>query len=103
MLVVDGDGALPARIEANTTRRISQMRAASRAARAVFLCTAPTSGKPAAGITGQGLRLACAEPGDQLAIFGEALRELERTSRVPLRGGGPLLLLDTADVEPGGR
>jgi hypothetical protein len=28
------------------------------------------------GVTGQGLRLACAEPGDQLAIFGEALREL---------------------------
>ncbi len=73
---VDGDGALPARMEANTTRRISQMRAASRAARAVFLCTAPTAGKPNAGITGQGLRLACAEPGDQLAIFGEALREL---------------------------
>jgi Protein of unknown function (DUF499) len=73
---VDGDGALPARMEANTTRRISQMRAASRSARAVFLCTAPTAGKPNAGITGQGLRLACAEPGDQLAIFGEALREL---------------------------
>ena len=73
---VDGDGALPARIEANTTRRISQTRAASRAARAVFLCTAPTAGKPNAGITGQGLRLACAEPGDQLAIFGEALREI---------------------------
>ena len=35
-----------------------------------------TAGKPNAGITGQGLRLACAEPGDQLAIFGEALREL---------------------------
>jgi hypothetical protein len=73
---VDGDGALPSRMEVNPTRRISQMRAASRAARAVFLCTAPTAGKPNAGITGQGLRLACAEPGDQLAIFGEALREL---------------------------
>lgn len=73
---VDGDGALPARMEANTTRRMSQLRAASRAARSVFLCTAPTSGSPNAGVTGQGLRLACAEPGDQLAIFGEALREL---------------------------
>ena len=34
------------------------------------------SASPNAGLTGQGLRLACAEPGDQLAIFGEALREL---------------------------
>jgi Protein of unknown function (DUF499)/Swt1-like HEPN len=73
---VDGEGALPARIEANPSRRISQARAATRAARAVFLCSAPLVGQPNAGLTGQGLRLACAEPGDQLAIFGEALREL---------------------------
>lgn len=73
---VDGDGALPARMEANPSRRISQLRAATRAARAVFLCSAPSVGQPNAGLTGQGLRLACAEPGDQLAIFGEALREL---------------------------
>ncbi len=42
----------------------------------MFLCSAPLAGQPNAGLTGQGLRLACAEPGDQLAIFGEALREL---------------------------
>ena len=53
-----------------------RLRAATRAARAVFLCSAPLVGQPNAGLTGQGLRLACAEPGDQLAIFGEALREL---------------------------
>jgi hypothetical protein len=73
---VDGEGSLPARMEINPQRRISQVRAASRAARAVFLCSAPIAGQPNAGLTGRGLRLACAEPGDQLAIFGEALREL---------------------------
>ena len=73
---VDGDGSLPSRMEANPSRRMSQARAATRAARAVFLCSAPLVGQPNAGLTGQGLRLACAEPGDQLAIFGEALREL---------------------------
>jgi Protein of unknown function (DUF499) len=73
---VDGDSSLPARMEANPSRRISQARAATQAARAVFLCSAPLVGQPNAGLTGQGLRLACAEPGDQLAIFGEALREL---------------------------
>jgi predicted AAA+ superfamily ATPase len=73
---VDGEGSLPARMEANPSRRIAQLRAATRAARSVFLCTAPLVGSPNAGLTGQGLRLACAEPGDQLAIFGEALREL---------------------------
>jgi uncharacterized protein len=73
---VDGDGSLPRRLEANPSRRISQARAATRAARAVFVCTAPLVGQPNAGLTGQGLRLACAEPSDQLAIFGKALREL---------------------------
>lgn len=73
---VDGEGSLPARMEINTARRIAQARAATRAARAVFLCSAPLAGQPNAGSTGQGLRLACAEPGDQLAIFSEALREL---------------------------
>lgn len=73
---VDGESSLPARMEANPSRRISQLRAATRAARAVFVCSAPLVGRPNAGLTGPGLRLACAEPGDQLAIFGEALREL---------------------------
>jgi predicted AAA+ superfamily ATPase len=73
---VDGDGSLPARMESVTTRRISQARAATRAARAVFLCSAPTVGQPNAGVNGLSIRLAAAEPGDQLAIFGEALREL---------------------------
>lgn len=85
---VDGEGSLPMRMEANPSRRISQARAATRAARAVFLCTAPLVGQPNSGLTGQGLRLACAEPGDQLAIFGEALRELtERASYLYEEGG----------------
>jgi hypothetical protein len=73
---VDGPSSLPAQKEANPQRRISQARAATRAARSVFICSAPLVGQPNAGVTGQGMRLACAEPGDQLAIFGEALREL---------------------------
>jgi hypothetical protein len=75
---VDGAGSLPDQIESNPQRRISQMHAATRAARAVFLCSAPLVGRPNAGLNGAGLRLACAEPGDQLAIFGEALRELSQ-------------------------
>lgn len=73
---VDGEGSLPSRMESVTTRRISQTHAATRVARAIFLCSAPTVGQPNAGVTGQGIRLAAAEPGDQLAIFGEAVREM---------------------------
>jgi len=73
---VDGEGSLPARLEANPSRRISQIKAATRAARAVFLASAPLAGQPNAGLTRAGVRLACVEPGDQFAIFGEALNEL---------------------------
>jgi predicted AAA+ superfamily ATPase len=85
---VDGDSSLPARMEVNPSRRMSQVRAATRAARAVFLCSAPLVGQPNAGLTGQGLRLACAEPGDQLAIFGEALRELNERATYLYEEGG---------------
>ena len=74
---VDGEGSLPAQMEINPSRRISQVHAATRAARAVFLCSAPLVGRPNTGVSDAGLRLACIEPGDQLAIFGEALRELK--------------------------
>jgi Protein of unknown function (DUF499) len=79
---VDGEGSLSAQIESIPTRRISQARAATRAARAVFLCSAPLVdlGQPNAGLSLPGVRLACAEPGDQLAIFGEALHELAERS-----------------------
>ncbi|MER9240679.1 DUF499 domain-containing protein [Mesorhizobium sp. M0633] len=73
---VDGEGSLPARMEANPSRRLSQARAATRTTRSIFLCSAPTVGQPHAGLSGQAIRLAAAEPGDQIAIFGEALREL---------------------------
>jgi hypothetical protein len=60
----------------HNTRRLAQARAVTRVVRAIFLCSAPTVGQPNAGVTGQAIRLAAAEPGDQLAIFGEAVREL---------------------------
>lgn len=85
---VDGTGSLPDRMESNATRRISQAKAATRAARAVFLGSAPLLGRPNAGVTGQQLRLACAEPGDQLAIFGEALRELSERATYLYEEGG---------------
>lgn len=85
---VDGDSALPAQMETNPQRRMSQMRAATRAARAVFLCSAPLVGNPNAGLNSQGLRLACAEPGDQLSAFGEALRELKERATYLYEEGG---------------
>ena len=76
---VDGDQSLPARIEARR-QRFGRTRAATLAARAVFFATAPHAGAARGGMTGTELRFACAQPGDQIAIFGEALQELASNS-----------------------
>ena len=70
---VDGDQSLAARIEAQRPRLL-KARAATLAARAVFFATAPHAGAAGGGLSGTYLRLACAQPGDQIAIYGEALQ-----------------------------
>lgn len=86
---VDGDGSLAAQIEASQpTRRISRDRAVTRAARAVFLCSAPSVGGPNAGLPKERLRLACAEPGNQLSVFVEAIDALaEKATHLYVEGG----------------
>jgi predicted AAA+ superfamily ATPase len=76
---VDSPMALPAKMEA-ARKRFGDVIAATRAARAVFLATAPHMGSARGGLTGPALRLACAQPGDQISIFGDALRELSDRS-----------------------
>ena len=72
---VDGDQSLAARIEAQRPRLL-KARAATLAARAVFFATAPHAGAASGGMSGTYLRLACAQPDDQIAIYGEALQEI---------------------------
>ena len=83
---VDGDQALTARIEGRRPR-IGRIRAATGAARALFFATAPHSGDARGGITGAELRLACARPGDQIAVFGEALQQLASDAAYLYRDG----------------
>ena len=70
-----------------TRKRFGDVIAATRAARAVFLATAPHMGSTRGGLTGPSLRLACAQPGDQISIFGDALRELSERSAYLYREG----------------
>ena len=83
---VDGDQSLAARIEAQRPRFL-KARAATLAARAVFFATAPHGGAARGAITGTDLRLSCAQPGDQIAIFGEALLEVASRSAHLYRDG----------------
>ncbi|MGH7153091.1 MAG: DUF499 domain-containing protein, partial [Acetobacteraceae bacterium] len=83
---VDGDGARPRRLEAERSGYL-RVGAMTRASRAVFMATAPLAEAEAGAITGPRLRLACVLPGDQLNIFGDALRELAETSTYLHRDG----------------
>ena len=83
---VDGEQSLTARIEAQRPRLL-RARAATLAARAVFFATAPHAGAARGAMAGTDLRLACARPGDQIAIFGEALQEIASRSAHLYRDG----------------
>ena len=83
---VDGEQSLTARTEAQRPRLLGA-RAATLAARAVFFATAPHAGATRGAVAGTELRLACAQPGDQIAIFGEALQEIASRSAHLYRDG----------------
>ena len=83
---VDGDQSLTARIEAQRPR-FAKSKAARAAARAVFFATAPHAGAARGGMSGTQIRLSCAQPGDQIAIFGEALQEIATHSAHLYRDG----------------
>lgn len=75
---VAGDLARPAQIEAKSPS-LGRNKAATRAATALFLGTAPY-GAQNRGLEVARLRLACAMPGDQPSQFSEAIRRLKETS-----------------------
>jgi len=83
---VDGEQSLATRIEAQRPR-LARAKGATLAARAVFFATAPHAGAARAGLPAAELRLACAQPGDQIAIFGEALEQLAARSAHLYRDG----------------
>ncbi|WP_292046585.1 MULTISPECIES: DUF499 domain-containing protein [unclassified Brevundimonas] len=75
---VESDRAQPVRLDTEKTR-YGNDRIATRAARAVFLGTAPR-GEVRGGMNGADVRLACARPGENVAVFGDALSELANRS-----------------------
>ncbi len=75
---VESDRSMPVRLDGEK-QRFGERRAATRAARAVFLGTAP-SGDARGGMTGADVRLACAVPDENVSVFGDALAELASRS-----------------------
>jgi|SRR5579862_898013 len=72
---VDGPGSLPAQLDAGYPN-LGRYGAARKAARAVFLGSAPTVHSPHRGIEAARVRLGCAAPGEAVATYADALARL---------------------------
>jgi len=72
---IDGEGSLPTALDRQfpTLNRYSATR---RVARTIFMGAAPTHNAPQPGIDGRSVKLGCAQPGETVATFGDALRRL---------------------------
>jgi predicted AAA+ superfamily ATPase len=90
---VDGEGAIPVRIDA-TNSNLGRLSACKRVARSIYMGTAPGSGTAKPGIGDQRIKLACAMPGEAPAVFGDALRRLGDQARF-LNQDGDRYWLDT--------
>ena len=72
---VDGPHALPIVIDKEHPN-LGGFSATRRVARAVYMGSAPAGGAAHKGIDDRAVKLACAQPGESPAVFGDALRHL---------------------------
>jgi hypothetical protein len=84
---IDGPNALPLRIDGEVSN-LGKYAATRRVARTLYLGSAPTSSAANRGVEDRRIKLGCAMPGEQPAVFGDALRRLS-TSATYLYQDGP--------------
>jgi predicted AAA+ superfamily ATPase len=84
---VDGSGSVPRKVDQEFPN-LNRYGAARRAARAVFMATAPKGANSAnRGVELQRVKLACTLPGESVAVFGDALNRLtDRSSYLYVEG-----------------
>ena len=72
---VDGPNSLPMRID-NEVSNLGKLSATRRAARTIYLGSAPTSSTSQRGIEDRRVKLGCVMPGESPQVFGDAVRRL---------------------------
>jgi len=76
---VDGPGSTPDQLDA-LFQNLGRYRAAHKAARTVFLGSAPSVHSPHRGVVASRVRLGCAAPGEAVATYADALARLSDKS-----------------------
>lgn len=77
---VDGPDSMPLALDQENPN-LGRYSACRRVARTLFIGTAPGSGTNSPGIGDQRVRLGCAQPGESIATFGDALRRVSDRGR----------------------
>ncbi len=72
---VDGPNSLPMRID-NEVSNLGKLSATRRAARTIYLGSAPTSNTSQRGVEDRRVKLGCVMPGESPQVFGDAVRRL---------------------------
>jgi predicted AAA+ superfamily ATPase len=72
---VDGPHSLPRQIDENVPN-LGRFSATRRVARAIYLGSAPITAAANLGLEDRQIKLGCVMPGEQIAVFGDALRRL---------------------------
>lgn len=84
---VDGPGSVPYRLD-GANPHLGRYSAVRRVARTIYLGSAPMQGTANRGIDARHIRLGCAQPGESVATFGDALqRLLDNASHLFPQGG----------------
>src|SRR3989440_1452485 len=76
---IDGPHSLPLRIDGENAN-LGRYSACRRVARTIYLGSAPNAHNPNRGLAESSVRLGCVQPGETVAIFGDALRRLSDQS-----------------------
>lgn len=76
---IDGPNALPLRIDGEVPN-LGKYAATRRVARTLYLGSAPTASAANRGIEDRHIKLGCVMPGEQPAVFGDALRRLSSSA-----------------------
>ena len=76
---VDGPNSVPLKIDGEITN-LGKLRATCRAARTIYLGSAPTSSATHRGIEDRRVKLGCVMPGESPQVFGDAIRRLAQAA-----------------------
>ncbi|MCB9797660.1 MAG: ATP-binding protein [Alphaproteobacteria bacterium] len=83
---VDGPNSTPLKLDQDV-RHLGRYSACRRVARALYVGTAPGAEGPTPGVGAERIRLACAQPGETVSTFGDALRRISDTGRYVYQDG----------------